>query len=226
MSRLKRKWRFRRDASADRRDVILSLLIAAAAHLLFFSVFRYREPEEKVHNSGSRATLYNISNMQTEQQTRTLKWLNMHDPKMTVRGDSPAGFSAMIPKDKRRRITVSEFKPKMDMPQAYEVKYTPVAHKPASVEKLPEIAALPAVRRSGTEAINSSGKTLNIDFSRIRSFVPGSSTYFIRGSGLLRRVEIIRGTAPEQDELASQILLDSDLEENEKVTVIWMGEEK
>ena len=222
-SSIKRKWRFSRTSSTYWQELSVALLTAAVVHLLFFAVFKYRESEASELSKGSKITLYNVTAMEKNQRSRTVKWLQMHDPKLAVRGDSPFGFAGLMPKEKRRTITVSEFKPELDIPEAAELKYVPSAVRAAELKDFPQVSLLKTPGKGETVVLDPRGKRAGFDLSRIKAAVPGTGVYRLSGEGLLRRVEVVKTTAPEQDRLFSQLLLDTDISSSGEFTVIWAG---
>ena len=193
------------------------MLTAAVVHLLFFAVFKYRESEASELSKGSKITLYNVTAMEKNQRSRTVKWL------LAVRGDSPFGFAGLMPKEKRRTITVSEFKPELDIPEAAELKYVPSAVRAAELKDFPQVSLLKTAGKGETVVLDPRGKRAGFDLSRIKAAVPGTGVYRLSGEGLLRRGEGVKSTAPEQDRLFSQLLLDTDISSSGEFTVIWAG---
>ena len=217
-----RKWRYSRSKNPA-WEAVLALVVAVAAHILFFGVFKYKEQQSIPQKQGSRITLFNLSSLSERERTQSEKWLKLHDPKLAVRGDSPIGF---VPETKNRRISVKEFYAQPDLPQVKLAKYVPIKTRKAEIRTIPEVSVPQKKNVSGAVVLDGRGRVISVDLGSIKSAAAGTSCFAVRGKGLLKRIEIIQSCAAKQDELAANILLNADLKENEKITVVWMGDAK
>lgn len=218
---LKRKWRYSRSRNPLWLDSLAALLIAAAAHALFFGVFKYEEQNVETAPQSSQITICNLASLPKDMQERSLKWLEMHDPKLAVRGDSHIGFSSFAPELKNKKVPLKEFKIQFDLPEVKAVRYRSGRKKNAQMNSIPDVPVLAEHSRAGSIVLNSKGEEISVDLGGIKPVSAGVSTFAVRGKGLLKRVEIIKSSAKVQDELAANILLHADIRENENITVIW-----
>ena len=221
-----RKWRYSQSKGTAWKDAVLALVIALLAHGVFFGLFKYKEPGSVSVRQKSMVTLYNLNTLSSEDRAQALKWIELHDPKLAVRGDSPVGFSSFIPPARRKFFSVKEGNAGFELPEKQPISYKPVAFPKAGMPGIPE-AEITGVSYTGNAAVlDSRGKTVDIDMSAIAVSAAGTSCFVIRGQGMYRRVETIKSTAAEQDALAANILLSADFKENERITVIWLKEKK
>jgi hypothetical protein len=145
---------------------------------------------------------------------------------LSVRGDSPIGFSSYLPQEKRRRVSVEEFRPAMDVPAVPQLQYKPGEKKQVSENSFP--SPLPSKQRVSdrVKALDMRGRELALHLDMPDTFVSGRNVFAIRGKGDFRRIEVLVPLAPLQDKLAVKALLESDLSDGERVTVLWMRGEK
>ena len=221
-----RKWRYSRSRTPYWLQFLLALAAAALVHAVFFGVFTCKEQQLQQHEQKSKITLFNLGSLSENKGKHSAKWLQMHDPKLAVRGDSPIGFSSFVSEVKDRKITVREFKVPLDLPQAKPIKYIPRQVKSAAV---PEIFELPVeIKKSivKSQVIGENGKVLALDLGKIKVDAAGTSRFVLRGKGLLRRVEIIESCSAKQDSLAAGIIQNSNLPDGAEVAVVWVKEQK
>ena len=223
---VRRRWRFAKPQTPAWVDTLVAVSAAVAAHLLFFGVFSYETPENESRKTGSSLTLYNISGMPDDVKKEAVKWLSLHDPGLSVRGDSPIGFSAYLPENRERRIKVGEFRPKMDVPAVAELKYKPVKKHNVNKESLP--VWIPDLRSAvnRVSAYDKSGRTLKINLAVPEDFQAGRNTFAVRGSGDFRRIEVLESLNAKQDMLAVRALQATDAGDGERITFVWMRGEK
>ena len=221
-----RKWRYSRSKGAAWKDAVLAVVIALSAHAVFFGVFKYKEPESAVVRQKSMVTLFNLNTLSEKEREQSLKWLELHDPKLAVRGDSSIGFSSFLPGTRQRMLTVNEFNDGHELPEKFKISYKPAVSGKAAMPGIPATEFSGAGYASGAAVLDSRGKRVELDMSKIPVSVSGTSRFVIRGKGMYRRVDTIRSCAVEQDALAANILLDSDFKENEHITVVWLKGEK
>lgn len=223
---VRRKWRFARPQTPAWMDTLCAVLIAVAAHLLFFGVFNYDKPAGEGRKSDPHLTLCNISGMAEKEQKRALKWLSLHDPGLSVRGDSPVGFSSYLPQGKRRRITVEEFRPAMEIPAAPVLKYAPLGKRKIEEDSFPGVLPEREIAVDRVKVFDMRGKELALSLEMTDEYVSGSNVFAIRGKGDFRRVEVLKQLSPAQDQLAAKALLESDISGEERITVLWQRGEK
>lgn len=221
-----RKWRFAKPKTPVWMDTVCAVLIAVAAHLLFFGVFNYDMPAGEGRKTGSHLTLCNISGMPQEAQKNALKWISIHDPGLSVRGDSPVGFSSYLPQGKRRSIAVGEFRPAMDLPQVSELKYTPLKKKEIERDPMPDWIPAKQQALKKVKVLDMRGKAFELPLDIPADYIPGSNEFAVRGEGDFRRIEVLKPLSALQDQLVVNALLKSDAADGERVTVLWMRGEK
>ena len=207
-------------------DTVCAVLIAVAAHLLFFGVFNYDMPVGEGRKTGSHLTLCNISGMPQEAQANAMKWISIHDPGLSVRGDSPIGFSSYLPQGKRCSIAVEEFRPAMDLPQAAELKYTPLQKKQIERDSIPDWVPDKQQALKRVKALNTHGKVFDLQLDVPADYLQGSNEFAVRGEGDFRRIEVLKPLSAFQDQLVVNALLKSGVADGERVTVLWLRGEK
>ena len=223
---LRRRWRFAKPQTPAWVDTLLAVSAAVAAHLLFFGVFDCTTPENTSRKASSTLTLYNISGMPGDVKREAVKWLGLHDPALAVRGDSPIGFASSLPGEKRRRIKVEEFRPQMDVPAVRELKYQQVKRRSVDSGKLPVWVPEAKSAVSRLKAYDQRGREIGLALDMPEEFQPGNNVFAVRGSGDLRRIEILKSLNPDQDQLAVNALLKKELPDGERITVLWLRGEK
>ena len=221
-----RKWRYSRPARPAWLEAVLAVIIAVAAHIVFFGVFQYKEPGSGGIRQGAMVTLYNLNTLSSTEREQALKWIERHDPKLAVRGDSPAGFSSFLPKEKKRKVTVEQFKAVIDLPEKKQITYKAFKTAQAAMPGIPETSDVSGKYLQKTAVLDSMGGKVDVDMSKITPIAAGTSMFVIRGKGDYKRVETLKSCAAEQDARAAEILLDAGFDENEHLTVIWLKGEK
>lgn len=217
-----RKWRYSRRKSPVWLDMVLAVVIAITAHAVFFGIFKYKEPDTGSVRQGAMVTFYNLNGLSEREKTNELDWLNRHDPKLAVRGDSPIGFSSFLPEEKSRKITVSEFRDGLELPEKKKIIYKPLAAGKAVMPEIPAGAGQIAEYKANAVVLDSLGRKIDLDMSKIAVENAGTSRFVVRGRKPYQRVDILQSCSIKQDIIASERLLDTDLPENEHITVIWL----
>ena len=221
-----RKWRFSRRKSPAWLDMVLAVVIAVIAHAVFFGIFKYKEPDAGSTRQGAMVTFYNLNTLPKSERENELDWLRRHDPKLVVKGDSPIGFSSFLPPEKSRKVTVREFRDGLELPEKKKITYKPFVSGKAVMPEIPAGVSPAAERKAKAVVLDSRGRKININMSKIVIESSGTSRFVVRGRNPYQRVDILKKSSDRQDNLASEILLNSGLPENEHITVIWLKGEK
>ena len=223
---VKRKWKFsRRKLFSARLDFPLALIAAVAVHLLFFGVFKYREPGSGTDSHRAKVTFYNINSLPETKKSAAVKWLTNHDPKLAVRGDSAIGFASYVPHTAVSTISIREFGAEITLPQITQNSYKAIKSSPLPQTNMP--LPVPDVRTDARESvvIDGNGRRINLNIP-VSGIQRGKTVISLKGSGYYRHAQILEACSPSQDVAAAAAIADSDLESGKIYTVIWGEKQK
>ena len=155
----------------------VALMIAIVVNILFFNLFKHKEPPKNNTNSQSTqsgVSMLNVLEWDSNSQENFYNYLQTHDPKNYFDSNNPANFSAYLPKDKIVRqvsytipqMTIARQIPELPVFAAKPVAAIPHGHYSYLEPKLSIYGVYPSTKsfvnsQRNVLVLTGSGKAIN-----------------------------------------------------------------